>query len=228
MTLWHSPMGDNLGSILGPFFFLLNFTKNWLFWDLGLTLFDIPTKAVFAETSVFSKIFDFLAVNGAPKWTKTITFQCIPFWKFQNFEAQNDSQNEPKNQFFVPILTNSQYFYKNRSISDASSCMLSNVQNFNYNWQQWAIPGKIQIEGLRVYFLKIPLEFLDLSLCPRKFWRKQAFPLDIPWFFLYTSGNSTPFLIDPRNFHMFFLQYPWKFHVLNPRYCFDFFWNSPF
>ena len=25
--------------------------------------------------------------------------------KFQNFEAQNDLQNEPKNQFFVPILT---------------------------------------------------------------------------------------------------------------------------
>ena len=25
------------------------------------------------------------------------------------------------------------------------------------------------------------------------------------------------FLIDPWNFHMFFFQYPWKFHVLNPQ-----------
>ena len=27
---------------------------------------------------------------------------------------------------------------------------------------------------------------------------------------------------------MFFLQYPCKFHVLNPRRCLHFFWNSPF
>ena len=104
-----------------------------------------------------------------------------------------------------------------------------------YQWSEFQLKlttlgysRKIQTGGLRVYFLKIPLEFLDLSLCPRKFQRKQAFPLDIPWFFSYTPGNSTPLLIDPWNFHMFFLQYPWKFHVLNPRYCFDFFWNSPF
>ena len=27
---------------------------------------------------------------------------------------------------------------------------------------------------------------------------------------------------------MFFVQYPWKFHVLNPHPCLIFFWNSPF
>ena len=27
---------------------------------------------------------------------------------------------------------------------------------------------------------------------------------------------------------MFFLQYRWKFHVLNARPCLDIFWNSPF
>ena len=68
---------------LGPyffFFFLLNFTRIlWFFWDLGLTLFDIPTDAAFAEILIFSKIFGFPAVNGAPKWTKTVTFQWIPF-----------------------------------------------------------------------------------------------------------------------------------------------------
>ena len=36
-------------------------------------------------------------------------------------------------------------------------------------------------------------------------------------FFVNTLGNSASFLIDPWNLHMFFsLQYPWKFHVLNP------------
>ena len=52
-----------------------------------------------------------------------------------------------------------------------------------------------------------------------------------PWkwhdFFLYTSGNSTSFLIIPLNFHTFFHQYPWKFHILKPHPCMDFFWNSP-
>ena len=51
--------------------------------------------------------------------------------------------------------------------------------------------------------------------------------MEIPHdFFLITLGNSTSFLIDPWNFYMFFPQYPWKFHVLNPP-CLDFLWNSP-
>ena len=97
-------------------------------------------------------------------------------------------------------------------------------------------------------FWKKPLEFLDLLLYPKKFWRKQAFTpgnyakvCDTPWKFR-TYGNSTwvflehPrefhlfFLIEPWNFlmllHMFFLQYPWKLHVLNHPWL-DFFWNSP-
>ena len=57
-----------------------------------------------------------------------------------------------------------------------------------------------------------------LSLYPKKFQRKQAFNLGnsstktSPWklhnLLLYTPRNSTSFLIDPWNFHMFFLQYP--------------------
>ena len=44
----------------------------------------------------------------------------------------------------------------------------------------WAIPEKIQTGKLKIYFLK-NLGFLDLSLYPKKFRRKQAF----------TPGNST-------------------------------------
>ena len=48
--------------------FLLNFTRILLFfWDLGLTLFDIPKDAVFPEILVLSNIFGFLAVNWALK-----------------------------------------------------------------------------------------------------------------------------------------------------------------
>ena len=53
-------------------------------------------------------------------------------------------------------------------------------------------------------------------------------PLKLQDFFLYTPGNSTSFLIQPLNFYMFFLQYPGKFHVLNPNSYMDFFWNIPF
>ena len=39
--------------------------------------------------------------------------------------------------------------------------------------------------------------------------------MEIPHeFFLNTPGNSTFCLIDLWNFHMLFLQYLWKFHVL--------------
>ena len=70
------------------FFLLFSFTRIlWFFWDLGLPLFDIPTDAFFAEILVFSKIFGFAAVNGAPKWTKTVTFQCIPWVILQKFDG---------------------------------------------------------------------------------------------------------------------------------------------
>ena len=38
--------------------------------------------------------------------------------------------------------------------------------------------------------------------------------------FLITSGNSTLFLINPWKFLLQFLQYPWEFHILNPRFVF--------
>ena len=69
------------------------------------------------------------------------------------------------------------------------------------------------------------MEILDLSLYPKKFWRKKAYTpgnsanlFDTPWkflsqkprpieiphqFFLNTPGISTSFLIDPWNFHVF-------------------------
>ena len=45
-------------------------------------------------------------------------------------------------------------------------------------------------------------------------------------YFLITPGNSTLFFIDPKKSHLLFLQYPWKFHILNPP-CLVFFYNSP-
>ena len=50
-----------------------------IFWDLGLTLFDIPKDVVFAEILVFGNIFGFPGVNGAPKWTKSVNHGCVPF-----------------------------------------------------------------------------------------------------------------------------------------------------
>ena len=34
-------------------------------------------------------------------------------------------------------------------------------------------------------------------------------------FFSITPRNSTPFLINPWNFHTLFFKYPWKFHVFS-------------
>ena len=101
-----------------------------------------------------------------------------------------------------------------------------NGHNCKQNWQSWAIPGKIQRKrgGIEdILFWKSPWNFLDLSLYPMKFQRKQAFIpqnsanlCDIPWkfqgqkkdpwklhdFFLYTLGNFTSFLIDLCSFHV--------------------------
>ena len=48
-----------------------------------------------------------------------------------------------------------------------------------------------------------------------------------PMIFFNHPGNSTSFLNDPWNFHMFFLLYPWKFHGLADLHP-DFLSNSPF
>ena len=45
-------------------------------------------------------------------------------------------------------------------------------------------------------------------------------------YFLITPGNSTLFFIDPKKSHLLFLQYPWKFHILDPP-CLVFFYSSP-
>ena len=86
-------------------------------------------------------------------------------------------------------------------------------------------------------------EYLGLSLCPWILSKKQIFTSRdfaklcyTPWnfqdqnFFMITSRNSSSFWIDFWNFHMLFLQYSWKIHILTdpPAHpCLDFFWNSP-
>ena len=62
---------------------------------------------------------------------------------------------------------------------------------------------------------------LDIpQICVRSLWKFQGQkqrPLEIPhYFFLGNHGNSTSFLINPWKFHMLFLWYPLKFHILNP------------
>ena len=81
ITLWHSPRGQFvLKNLFIYFFYLLNFTRIlWFFWDLRLTLFDIPKDVVLAEILVLSNIFGFPVVNWAPKWTKTVNFGCVSF-----------------------------------------------------------------------------------------------------------------------------------------------------
>ena len=72
------------------FFFLLNFTRIlwFLFWDLVLTLFDIPKDAVFGEILDFSNIFGFPATNWAPNRTKSVDVQFVPLE--QNFKILRD------------------------------------------------------------------------------------------------------------------------------------------
>ena len=100
-----------------------------------------------------------------------------------------------------------------------------------------------------IIFWKTFVEFLDLSLFPKKCQRKQAFTpwnssklfdslwksqgqkprtMKVPYkFFLNIHGNSTSSLIDVWNFHMLFLQYPWKIHASKPTTpCLNFFWNK--
>ena len=91
MTLWHSPIGAIWTQFWAPNLFHLILQELWFFWDLGLMLFDVPKDAVFAETLVFSSIFDFRAVNWASKWTKSINFQCVPFEP--NFKILKDFSN---------------------------------------------------------------------------------------------------------------------------------------
>ena len=91
--------------------------------------------------------------------------------------------------------------------------------------------------GLRIYFSENSPAIFRLVTLPWEIPKKTSSPLDIlqncvtplenfkiknqeP--FLYNSGNFISFLVDSWNLHMFFLQYPWKLHVLNSCPCLDF------
>ena len=62
-----------------------------IFWELELMLFDISKYVAFAEIWVFSNIYGFLAVNSAPKWTKTVNFGCV--WFELKFKILEDFSN---------------------------------------------------------------------------------------------------------------------------------------
>ena len=102
---------------------------------------------------------------------------------------------------------------------------------------EWAIPKKNQTGELEDILLwKLPWNFSFFYFTPGNSRQNKVQPLDIPQncarslgiprpktkihgnstFFLVTLGNSTLFLINPLKFHMLFLWYPWKLHILNP------------
>ena len=109
---------------------------------------------------------------------------------------------------------------------------------------------KIQTRGLGdVLFWKTPLEFLDLSLNPQKFRRKQAFTSEnsaklwhTPWkfqsqkprpipheFFLNIPGNSTSFFKWPLQFPHALYSIPLKIQWACPRApVWIFFWIAYF
>ena len=67
-----------------------------------------------------------------------------------------------------------------------------------------------------ILFWKAPLEFSEKPLFYFIQGQKER-PLEIPHhFFLDTFWNFSSFLINPWKFHMLFLWYPEKFHILNP------------
>ena len=51
----------------------------WLFWDLGLMLFDISKDLFFPKILLFYDSFGFPVVNWTQKWTNTVNFVCVPF-----------------------------------------------------------------------------------------------------------------------------------------------------
>ena len=67
-----------------------------------------------------------------------------------------------------------------------------NSQYFKQNCQRWAIPGKIQTGGLKIYFSENTLGTFSLSLYPKIFQRKQAF----------NPGNSAKFCDTPCKFQV--------------------------
>ena len=61
------------------------------------------------------------------------------------------------------------------------------------------------------------MEILQNCVMPHKISKvKTQDPWKFQELFLNTLGISTSFLIDPWNFHMLFLPYSWKLHLLKP------------
>ena len=85
--------------------------------------------------------------------------------------------------------------------------------------------------GISFFFFTLLLRIPDKTkLNPLMFHKILLDPLEIPrpkaktweilnYFFLVTLGNSTSFLIKPWKFHMLFLWYSWKFHIMGPPIC---------
>ena len=93
------PPGGEFRRNLGPknvCFFSLNFTRILrFFWDLRLTLIDIPKDGVLTEILIFSNIFGFPVVNWLPKWTKTVSFGCAPLYlSYWRLAIENFSKNK--------------------------------------------------------------------------------------------------------------------------------------
>ena len=69
-------------------FFLPNFTRIlWFFWDMGLTLFDIPKDAVFSRNFGFKQYFEFSGSKLGPDMNENYKRWVLSIWaKIQNFE----------------------------------------------------------------------------------------------------------------------------------------------
>ena len=79
-------------------------------------------------------------------------------------------------------------------------------------------------------FVTLPLEILEKTkLHPWKFHKMLLHPLEILLeFFLSPLEIPLLFYLNPviSSTYSFFIQYSWKFHVLDPPCCLDFFWNG--
>ena len=79
ITFWCCHRGQFRPSLGQKNIFFFNLTRILsFFWELTLTLFDIPKEVGFAKVLVFSNIFGFPDVNWVPKWNKTFNFGCLP------------------------------------------------------------------------------------------------------------------------------------------------------
>ena len=162
--------------------------------------------------------------------------------KIQNFEGF--LKKHPKAALNVDFYWYIQKSYENLKLKNYRS-NITNLYVMCNTLTYWAIPEKKwtghggrgwEVEGCLwgiqdIIFCKPPLEFLGFLLYPWKLQTKQSFtprnstklcytpqkfwglkprllkiPLD---FFLITP-------INPWKIHLLFLQYPWKFHILNP------------